>query len=150
MDKQLKAHYDRKLSKIGEVMVKYLKDGFNAAKGYPGGRTVESIHYKVEDGVVKVYGSPIVKWVDKGTDPYVIRAKPGKSLAFKANGKVVRKDGTVIPDGEMIFTKKVNHPGIEARAFIEVATFMAKKEILKSLGEKLGSPTLAFVGEGDE
>lgn len=43
-------------------------------------------------------------WVIEGTDPYEIHAKPGSVLRFMVGGNEV-------------FTKKVNHPGIEANDF---------------------------------
>jgi len=60
------------------------------------------------------YGD-IIKYLEEGTAPHIIRAKTSKALAFgwpnapfPANGK----------GGEHVF-KKVKHPGIEARRFVQ-------------------------------
>lgn len=65
----------------------------------------------------KIYG-----YVDRGTPPHIIRAKRAKALRFSTSfgpktspkfiGSTKGYRGT-----DVVFTKEVNHPGIEARKF---------------------------------
>lgn len=54
--------------------------------------------------------------VEYGTKPHTIRAKPGKTLAFKMNGRT-------------IFVKSVRHPGTRAQPYIRPARQWAEKEL---------------------
>ncbi len=64
--------------------------------------------------------NPVVyaKWVHYGTSPYTIRPKAAKALAFRINGR-------------LIFTKKVNHPGIKANPWYDKALDRMQREIDK-------------------
>jgi len=53
------------------------------------------------------YGQ-IVRYLEYGTRPHVIKPKNAKSLRFKVG-----------PGDKFAFAKKVNHPGIEARRFVQ-------------------------------
>lgn len=59
-------------------------------------------------------------FVEEGTRPHVIEAKPGKVLAFTINGKKV-------------FTKRVQHPGTRPQPFAE----MSLERWHESLGDKM-------------
>ena len=59
----------------------------------------------------------IVRYLEEGTDPHIIRPKTSKALAFKWSSA----PGGISPNGkggEFVF-KKVKHPGIEARHFVQ-------------------------------
>lgn len=57
------------------------------------------------------------RWHQEGTKPYVIRAKPGKALAFgpPASRLSGKHKGEI---GPAYVVQKVNHPGLPARPFI--------------------------------
>ena len=57
----------------------------------------------------------IVKFLEEGTTPHIIKARNGKSLAFPwpdAPFESSNKEG-------VFFFKKVKHPGIKARRFVQ-------------------------------
>lgn len=58
------------------------------------------------------------KWVHYGTQPYTIRPKAKKALAFYINGR-------------LIITKKVDHPGIKANPWYDKAAEKMDREIEK-------------------
>ena len=148
----VKAVYDSKLEKAGEVLIDYIKINMESSIDRPT-KLSDGLYSKFENGVLNVYSkSPIVNFLDKGTKPHIIRAKPGGALAFQVLGKVIGKKGHVYNDGDYVVTKQVNHPGMEARSFVQLALHAAKRDILKALAtpRQSQSPTLAFVSEGDK
>lgn len=151
MSDLLKEVYDSKLNKSGQLVVNKIKLLLQATVGRPT-KLTESLYHKVENGELKIYSStPIITFLDKGTDPYVIKAKPGSALAFKAMGSFTGKTGKKYQDGDDVVVKEVKHPGIEGRAFVEAALFASKKDIIKSLSSSTSkAPTLAFVSEDDK
>jgi hypothetical protein len=78
-----------------------------------------SITYQVETDAVKI-GSPVdyAPHVELGTKPHVIEAKNAKALAFKIGG-------------QLIFAKKVNHPGTEPHPFLRPAVLNNKQRIME-------------------
>ena len=85
------------------------------------GELRESLGVRVEPKRVLV--GPSAKhapYVEFGTGPHVIKAKSGKALAFKVNGRI-------------IYRKQVHHPGTKAQPFVRPA-YDAWKE---SLGPKV-------------
>lgn len=58
--------------------------------------------------------------VEYGTKPHIIRAKPGKTLAFRMNGT-------------MIFVKSVKHPGTKAQPYIRPAREWAQRELSEKI-----------------
>ena len=146
----IKDVYDNKLEEAGEQIVEIFRDSFNNAIGYESEKLGKTFIYKVENNELKIYASKIVQYLDKGTNPYIIRAKPGKSLAFKTMGNFVSpKTGIKYTDGQTVMVKQVNHPGITERPFIEAALFISKKQIIENL-KNIKTPTLAFVSDGDK
>lgn len=57
------------------------------------------------------------RWHQEGTDPYVIRAKPGHSLAWPGMPLRENKQGLARP----AWVTKVNHPGLPARPFMGIS-----------------------------
>ncbi len=62
------------------------------------------------------------RWHQQGTDPYVIRAKPGKALYWPGMRTRTGKDGAEVPG----LVTKVNHPGLPARPFMGISSADAK------------------------
>lgn len=66
----------------------------------------------------------IVRFLEHGTDPHIIRAKNKKFLRFEKPKKSSGKPSKKIPGNQAfekdgyVFAKAVYHPGIEARLFI--------------------------------
>ena len=150
MNKILEDVYNRKLDKVGEVVVKAVKKGFDTAVA-GSSKIVDTVYYEIDsDNTLLIKGSPVITYIDKGTKPYEIRAKPGKALKFKSFGKNIGKTGKVYNDGDNVIVKKVNHPGIDARAFMEASLFMARRDILNSFKTKQQLPPLTFLSEGDK
>ena len=56
--------------------------------------------------LVNIRFGDIVKFLEDGTKPHVIRPRRAKALRFELGDKIV-------------FAKKVHHPGIKARKFIQ-------------------------------
>jgi HK97 gp10 family phage protein len=73
------------------------------------GKLRQSIAVRVmTDRVVIGPDTHYALYVEFGTGPHVILAKPGKVLAFKMNG-------------QSVFVKKVNHPGTKAQPYVRPA-----------------------------
>ena len=71
------------------------------------GELRRSLAVRVEgDRVVIGPDTPYAGFVEFGTKPHEIRAKPGKSLAFTMNG-------------QQVFARVVHHPGTRAQPFVE-------------------------------
>lgn len=73
---------------------------------------------KITEDAIIIYNDEfgdIVKYLEEGTEPYTIRAKRGKSLAFMWPNAPFPATGK---GGEHLLAK-VEHPGIKARRFIE-------------------------------
>lgn len=69
------------------------------------------------------------RWHQEGTDPYVIRAKPGHSLAWP--GMQLREDSK--GHAQPAWVTKVNHPGLPARPFMGISADDSKAIV--ALGE---------------
>lgn len=82
-----------------------------------------NIAHEVEGNTLRV-GTNIkyAKWLELGTQPYTIRPKNKKMLAWKDR-----------ETGEWIRAKEVHHPGIAARPFLRPALDNAKDDIEKML-----------------
>lgn len=65
--------------------------------------------------------------VEFGTDPHVIRAQPGRTLAFEV-------------DGKMVFRKQVNHPGTKAQPFMFPAWESERPRYISALRAELRRP----------
>jgi hypothetical protein len=78
-----------------------------------------SMTHQVESNAVKI-GSPVdyAPHVELGTKPHVIEPKNAKALAFKIGG-------------ELIFAKKVNHPGTEPHPFLRPAVLNNNQRIME-------------------
>lgn len=61
-------------------------------------------------------------FVDEGTRPHIIEAKPGKVLRFGAGGKAKTTPGVLVSGpgskgGAVVFRRRVKHPGTKPRDF---------------------------------
>lgn len=72
-------------------------------------------------------------YVELGTRPHVIRARPGHVLAWPAKGQA-RLSGSARRGAQMIFARKVNHPGTKPYPFLVPG---AKKAIEDNLGAQV-------------
>jgi hypothetical protein len=66
----------------------------------------------------------IYRYVDEGTEPHVIVAKTGGVLAFPTGGRAktvprVIGSGKGARGGAVVFRPRVQHPGTDAREFVE-------------------------------
>ena len=66
----------------------------------------------------------IYSYVDKGTRPHVIKPRRAKRLRFRTGYRAKTTPGVLISrrggaTGDVVFARKVNHPGTEARGFSE-------------------------------
>lgn len=73
-----------------------------------------------EVGVAEAKTAPYAKYLHEGTRAYLIEVKEAKALAFKLNG-------------EMIFRKRVNHPGLIPRPFLVAALQEQAAQIKENL-----------------
>lgn len=74
-------------------------------------------------------------WLDEGTPPHTISAKPGGRLAFQSGYKAKTVPGLIGsgpggPSGGTVFAQSVEHPGTEAREWSK-AIAKAVKPIFK-------------------
>ena len=86
------------------------------------------------EGYIIGTDDPIYGYVDDGTSPHVIAAKPGKMLAFSVGGRAKTQPG-VIGSGAgargdtRVFAKVVQHPGTAPRGFTEIIGREAEVEL---------------------
>jgi hypothetical protein len=80
----------------------------------------------------------IVLYLEEGTSPYDIYPKRGKALAFKWGGAPSIKGQPAGKGGEYLF-RKVHHPGIEARLFVQktLTDKGTQKKFIKLLDQEL-------------
>jgi len=91
-------------------------------------RLVNSIKVKATNEGLIIWMVDYGKYVEFGTPPHVIKAKPGKSLVIpKFGGRLVKRKGdwkTEFKFGgkkaitDVIFVKQVRHPGSRPNPFI--------------------------------
>ena len=76
--------------------------------------------------LVKIVGTNVKygKWLELGTDPYVIKPRKKRALAFKVGGKKVVR-------------RKVNHPGMKRRPWMSLTNRLMKKRIIDILSQGL-------------
>ena len=108
-------------------------------------KLLDGIYYKIVNNEVLIYSeSPVAKFLDKGTKPHIIRAKPGykrdkrgvlrpNTLSFRAGEVVYRKDGSKINYGDWVHTPEVKHPGTDGKEFVAKALHLLKNDIMKEL-----------------
>jgi len=123
-----------RMDKAGQTVVDKARELLKAnVGGYT--KLVESVGYEIDKNNIIVFcTSDIGKYLEKGTKPHIIRAKPGKSLAFTSNTGGTRKNGSKYEIGDTIMTQEVHHPGFDSRPWFHLASFMTKntvKEILE-------------------
>jgi hypothetical protein len=92
------------------------------------GMTAEAWELEVNDDFsVDIYNKDfgqVVLYLEEGTDPYVIKPKTKKALRWQIG-----------PGDRYAFAKRVNHPGIEARKFIQ--TIMTDDKIFREFETEL-------------
>lgn len=98
------------------------------------GRTTVSIEIDGTDKAVEVFG-----YVDKGTEPHIIRPIKASRLAFRggysaktqpiANAHV----GSGQASGDMVYRDMVQHPGTEAREFIGYAALEVEDDFEQAI-----------------
>ena len=104
----------------------YLKE---IVKQTPGiGTVANAWEIDIDGNDIVIYNEEfgdIIRYIEEGTEPHIIRAKNKKFLKFKKPDKKSGRPTKKIPgniafekDG-YIFAKAVYHPGIEARLFIQ-------------------------------
>ena len=116
---------------VGQAIVNKINLLMEGSIGQPT-KLTEAISYKIVDNEIQIYSNtPIVKFIDKGTKPHIIRPKkPGGALAFRAQEVVTRKNGTKIPFGEKVITKEVKHPGFVGYDFVSKAIFLSQRDMV--------------------
>ena len=82
---------------------------------------------KYEDGTPV---AAVAAWNEFGTGPHTIRAKPGKVLAFAGS------------DGNLVFAKSVEHPGIPERPFFRRAIAEIESGLPKILKQGINPETM--------
>lgn len=87
----------------------YIKAEMESKAPVDTGRLRQSIVVKVfQDRVEIGPHTEYAAYVEFGTKPHVIEAKPGKTLVF-------------VMHGQKVFAKKVNHPGTKAQPYVRPA-----------------------------
>lgn len=131
----IETHMFKNLDELGEKAVEKIKFFFEGVthKG-KSSKIVHGITYKIVGNEVHIVSeSPVPKFIDEGTKPYVIRPKNAPALKFRVEENVVSKNGHVFRTGDWVATKEVKHPGIEKKEFIGNALHVFKKDITKIL-----------------
>lgn len=128
---QFQAYFEKSLPMrqrmIGELVVNRIRKMLRASVGGSKTDLEDTIKYKIDGNDVIIYSdNKITMFLDKGTKPHKIHAKPGKSLAFRA-GQSNSATGTQM--GDTIFAKSVDHPGFVGREFFTHGVFLSVPEI---------------------
>ena len=142
-----------KLSKLQLIIYKVMRKTYIKAlrKATPGdGETRDNWDVRMDGKDIIIFNTPTgdnIRFTNDGTEAHIIRAKPGKYLRFKVDKKKPRKSPyKKIPGNQAfekdgyVFAKAVNHPGIEARHYIEkiLADKTIEKEARIMLEEEVG------------
>jgi len=108
--KTKKQIFDREVSDIiGDAVNIIYLPAMKKATPKKTGQTSESWRVVIEKDIVylmNIQFGHIIEFLNDGTKPHTIEPKNAKALRFVIDGKVV-------------FAKKVEHPGIEARKFVD-------------------------------
>lgn len=89
-----------------EIIAVLLQSAFREACPKNSRKLAKSIKVIAKPGgVLEVWMDEIWKYIEFGTNPHIIQPANKKALAFEI-------------DGEMIFAKKVDHPGTRPNPFI--------------------------------
>ena len=84
------------------------------------------------------------KWVNDGVPPHVIDASPGMMLfrpgyrAKTARRQLMSRAGGKTNTGPWVGPRVVNHPGIAAREFTDVAAGNAQIKFIREFGQPVG------------
>jgi hypothetical protein len=141
INKSLKKQFSKKILKHIPQLEKIMLDKFiqiydGQVNNPPADISKNFIaRHTVTEGALKLQVYSPAKyplWLDQGTKKYIIKPKPGKkALVFKVEEVVYGKNGHKYNYGDFVFAKQVNHPGIKARPWIELASYLTMKEIQK-------------------
>ena len=131
----IETHMFKNLDELGEKAVEKIKLLFEGSTNSgKSSKIVGGITYKIVGNEVHIVSeSPVPKFIDKGTKPYTIRPKNGKTLKFRVLENVVGKNGHTFKTGDWVATKEVKHPGIKKREFVSNALHLLKNDITKIL-----------------
>lgn len=134
LNKEILRVIEGQQEKVAAIVRDCIKLAFEGTIG-KSSKITQDIKYRIEKDKIIIYSdNPVPKFIDEGTQPHKIKAKPGKKLAFRnTSGTVKSKSGRVINFGDWVFVDEVNHPGFEARPYIELALFQARHRLKKEL-----------------
>jgi len=110
---------DQFLDKFGDIMVMAIaRYAPRSGVGAQGGKLATTAYYKTAENSMSLYLQDYWPYVEFETKPHVILPKrPGGVLAFPRPGANI--GGRIeLSKEDLIFTKKVNHPGTKAQFFI--------------------------------
>jgi hypothetical protein len=120
----------------GETGVKYAKarPKFQRRSGdLQAGNESRVIRVNGRVRVVRLQNAvPYAAAIDRGAKPHIIRAKPGKTLAFVGRS------------GQMVFAKQVRHPGNKAYRFFHSATTVAGRSFNVSMAKRMSRISRGF------
>jgi hypothetical protein len=131
-DREFELFVQRNLNydSVGKHLVNKVNELMGLVVNNPQTKLKESIKYRIEGNDIIIYSeSPIPIFLDQGTKPHKIRAKPGGALAFRSQQVSSYKSGKKINFGDKVVVKEVNHPGISARPFISQAMHLSQQEL---------------------
>lgn len=133
-DKQFEVYANKLINReeIAKIIVKTMKNTFNATIGRPT-KTGNKFYYEVDGDNIKIMNkTPVPIFIDKGTKPHEIRAKNKKALSFRA-GRQMNIGNKIYQPGDDVALKSVKHPGFVATPFIEVALKLSQNQIKEKL-----------------
>ena len=108
------------LNSFGDIMVTAIaRYAPKAGVGAMGGKLATTGFYEMEEDKMTLYLQDYWPYVEFDTVAHVILPKrPGGCLAFPKKGFAITRPGQKLPANQMVFTKKVKHPGTKGQFFI--------------------------------
>lgn len=140
---------DNAMEAAGKQIGRYILGYYHAVTMTWNHKPKFDMEMETADGLVSVAvgtDDDIFRYVDEGTRPHIIRAKPGGILAFQSGYNAKTQPGSLTSKaggafGPFVFAQEVRHPGTRARGFTaeitrrteRTAPQMIEREIDKAL-----------------
>ena len=130
------------LNEFGDIMIMAIhRYAPKSGVGAQGGKLATTPYYEVKGDIMTMFLQSYWPHVEFDTKPHVILPRrPGGVIAFP-NPDAAKGGGVTFTKDQMIFTKKVNHPGTKGQFFI-AKSWNRSRALVESLLDQYAKGTL--------